>query len=143
MHRRLIAAGLVALLCMVSGCARIEVREKAVRLSNITNAYRKAVRWGEFEVAGQFIRHRDETSFTYDEDFLAGIRVTSMEFTRRDMIDSNAEEAVVSAEITFYHVDTGSVKTMLDEQVWWFDASGGMWYLDGGFPDFAGALGRR
>lgn len=143
MHRRLIAVGMVALLWMVYGCARIEVQEKAVRLSNITNAYRKAIRWGEFGRASQFIRHRDETSFSYDENFLAGIRVTSMEFTRRDIANAAAEEAVVSAEITFYHVDTGSVKTLLDEQVWWFDASGGLWYLDGGFPDFAGALGRR
>ena len=75
----------VVLLSISSGCARLEAEEKSIQLQDLTRAYRKAIRWSEFEVAKNYIRHRDGSVFRYDKAFFESIKVTSMEISKRDV----------------------------------------------------------
>ena len=124
------------LLGFSSGCARLEAQEKSIQLQDLSAAYRKAIRWSEFEVAKHYIRHRDGSGFDYDKAFLEGIKVTSMEIVKHDVSIENLE-AKVTAELSYYHLNQGSIKTIVDKQLWWYDPDTERWYLDGEFPAFA------
>ena len=122
-----------------SGCARIEAQQRSIQLQDLTSAYRKAIRWSEFEVAKDYIRHRDGSGFEYDKVFLEGIKVTSMEITKRD-VSMEKLEARVTTELNYYHQDDGSVKSIIDTQLWWYDEETELWYLEGVFPAFADGM---
>ena len=132
---------LAACLTLVTsvGCANIEAKGKTAQLQDRTRAYRKAVRWSEFEIASTYVRRRDQSEYHYDSDFLDGIRVTSIEITERD-VRLEDDEAIVKLEISYYHEDGGVVKEIVDAQTWWYDVDAEQWYLDGTFPDFSGGL---
>jgi len=129
----------VVLLSISSGCARLEAEEKSIQLQDLTRAYRKAIRWSEFEVAKDYIRHRDGSVFHYDKAFFESIKVTSMEISKRDVSMENLL-ATVTAEISYYSIDQGSVRTIEDVQLWWYDEETERWYIDGEFPAFAQGL---
>ncbi len=122
-----------------SGCARFEAEERSVQIQDLSSAYRKAIRWSEFEVAKDYIRHRDGSEFDYDKVFHERIKVTSMEIIKRNVSIENLE-AQITAELSYYHLDHGSVKSIVDMQLWWYDAETERWYLDGDFPAFADGL---
>ena len=130
---------MLMLLGFSSGCARLEAEEKSLQLQDLTRAYRKAIRWSEFEVANDYIRHRDNSGFEYDKTFHDGIRVISIEISKRDVSMENLE-ATVTMEISYYHIDQGSVRSIEDIQFWWYDAATERWYLEGLFPAFASGL---
>lgn len=130
----------VMLLGVSSGCARLEAEERSIQLQDLWSAYRKAIRWAEFEIAKDYVRHRDGSGYDYDKTYHEGIKVTSMEITKRN-VSMEKLEAVITAEISYYHLDHGSVKSIVDTQVWWYDEETERWYLDGVFPAFAHGLG--
>ena len=140
MHKYLILLMIgTVLIGMSSGCARLEAEEKSLQLQDLTRSYRKAIRWSEFEVAKDYIRHRDGSEFHYDKVLFGGIKVTSMEITKRNVSMENLL-ATVSAEISYYHIDQGSVRTIEDVQLWWYEEESERWYIDGEFPAFAQGL---
>lgn len=140
MHKVLILLLMgTVLLGVSSGCARLEAEEKSIQLQDLTRAYRKAIRWSEFEVAKEYIRHRDGSEFHYDKAFFEGIKVTSMEIIKRDVSMKNLV-ATVTVEISYYHIDQGSVRTIEDVQLWWYQEESERWYIDGDFPAFLQGL---
>ena len=122
-----------------NGCARLQAEERSIQLQDSSATYRKAIRWSEFEVAKSFVRRRDGSPFDYDQTFHEGIKVTSMEITRRKISIENLE-ATVTAELSYYHLDHPSVRDLVDTQVWWYDIESERWYLDSAFPPFADTL---
>ena len=140
MHKSLILLVIgMMLLSVSSGCARLKAEEKALQLQDLTSAYRKAIRWSEFEIAKGYIRHRDGSGFDYDKEFHEGVQVTSMETIKRDVSIEDLE-AIVTVKVSYYHLDHGSVKTINDIQLWWYDEETKRWYVDGNFPAFAEGL---
>jgi hypothetical protein len=139
-HRFALAFVVMSLLLLaLQGCGQMQARERADTLANTTNGYRKAIRWGEFELAAQMIRRRDGTTPAYDAELLKNIRVTSYEYVHRNM-SGEGNEAELSAALSYYDVENGRVVQIKDTQVWWFDEATGQWYLDGELPDFAAGL---
>jgi len=136
---RWLAVGVVGAALALAGCAQVDVREKAYRLETTIQAYRKALRWGEYQAAHGFVRRRDGAEPALDAELLESIRVTDYEVVRREVIDE-ASEAVVVTHINFYHADSGRVRNLADQQLWYYDEKDDRWFLDGGLPDFAGAL---
>lgn len=140
MHKFFILALVTGtLLGFSSGCARLQAEERSIQLQDSSSAYRKSIRWAEFEIAKSYIRHRDGSGFEYDKTFHEGIKVTSMEIIARNVSMQNLE-AEITAELSYYHLDHGSVKSIVDTQLWWFDEETERWYLDGVFPAFADGL---
>jgi hypothetical protein len=131
--------GLIVLFSVFAGCTQIKQTKNTIQMQDQTNAYRKAIRWSEYEVAAAFIRRRDETAYDFDLEFYKSVRVVEMEIQSREVFETEGT-AIVTSKIQFYHVDYNSVKTLLDRQTWWFDAELERWFLDGSFPDYAGTL---
>lgn len=140
MYKFLIGLGsCILLLGGPGGCETMKVQDRSIVLGNETRAYRKAIRWGEYDLARELIRRRDGTVPEYDARFLQHVRVTSFEITKREL-RNDSMEAVVASLISYYHIDSGSLRTITDTQTWWYDPVTLHWYIDGTLPDFAGGL---
>ena len=123
------------LIFAVPGCVNIKSQDQTFQLQDRVRAYRKAIRWSEFEIANTYITRSNQTQHQYDNDFHAGIKVTTMEIIEYDLRLAE-QEAYVTCEISFYHETDGVVATILDKQRWWYDPIIQMWHLDGSFPAF-------
>ena len=62
-----------------------------------------------------------------------------MEIIKRDVSMKNLV-ATVTVEISYYHIDQGSVRTIEDVQLWWYQEESERWYIDGDFPAFLQGL---
>ena len=98
-------------------------------------AYGKLIRWKAYEDASKYIRLRDGGTATIDLELLNEIRVTKYELSSM-ILNDNSDEAVVIAEISYYHERVNSVHDIRDRQIWWKDKDTGTWYLDGQLPPF-------
>ena len=142
MLARLITALLSAtsLAVSVAGCASMQAHDRLARLDSTVKSYTKALRWGHFDTASGFLQPRPASPSPPDAQRLEEIRVTSYEILNQVIRDDN-EEAVIVVQFSFYHASSGSVHTIEDEQLWWYDAERNTWRLDGQLPDFT--FGRR
>lgn len=132
----LAAALLVALAVGLAGCA--QTNEKTTKLDQTVRAYVQSIRWGDFATAAAMIRTREgKLPPTVDPRKLEDeIRVTHYEYGVGAR-DPTSELAIMSAKFRYYHVDTGKVREVVQQAVWWFDLEDRVWYLDDGLPDFS------
>ena len=143
MLARLITAPLFAASLAVSlaGCAGMQAHDRLARLDSTVKSYAKALRWGHFDTASGFLQPRDASPSPADARRLDDIRVTSYEILNQVTRD-DSEEAVIVVQFSFYHANSGSVYTIEDEQLWWYDTERSTWRLDGQLPDFTFAPSR-
>lgn len=150
MKRLTLILALIALsLTFGGGCSRmkdaIQDDKRSMRYDDTIKAYMAAVRWGYYDVAEGFIRHRDENVANLkpaslpDYDFLDRVRV-SQYLLRSQRPTGDPDEMEVVVSWSFYHTDYGTVNTIIDQQLWWYQEDENSWYLDGALPDFKGAL---
>ena len=97
--------------------------------------YGKLIRWRAFDDASQYNQPREGELPKPDMKFLDEIKVTKYEI-KSLIISEEGDEAVVIAEITYYHERVNDVKTIEDQQVWWKNEETGQWLVDGGLPKF-------
>jgi hypothetical protein len=119
----------------LSGCASMESKKREEALEMSVKAYGSALRWGQFEAAAKYRVPRRPVAERLDPASLEGIRVTAYEIGDQ-VVSKDQTEVLVSAWISYYHESIGKVRTLQDEQVWWFDARQGRWFLDDDLPDF-------
>ena len=100
-----------------------------------SKAYGKLIRWKAYDDASSYIKLRDGGNVVVDSDLLNEIRVTKYEVTSIIMNDER-DEAVIVAEIAYYHERVNSVREIKNQQIWWKEESTGAWYLDGQLPPF-------
>ncbi len=98
-------------------------------------AYGKLIRWKAYEDAAKYIKLREGGDINLDMQLLNEIRVTKYEVSSMVLNETN-DEAVVLAEISYYHERVNSVHNIRDQQNWWRDETTGAWYLDGPLPAF-------
>ena len=98
-------------------------------------AYGKLIRWKAYEDAAKYIKLRDEGEVIINSELLNEIRVTKYELSSM-VLNENNDEAVVIAEISYYHERVNSVHNIRDEQIWWKDEESGGWFIDGQLPPF-------
>jgi hypothetical protein len=118
----------------------MQAAQRQENLDTSLNTYLKLIRWGHFDAAAQYIRHRQkQDSALRSRDNLEGVRVTFYEIVSQGLSDDQREALVVVA-LGFYDVDSGIVHRFYDRQVWWFDETAKRWFLDDDLPNFAAAL---
>ena len=126
---------MLAALCIVgcSGVTPIAKKSRAISFESTTKTYGKLMRWGYFDEAAGYVRSKDGTAIEIDLDRIARYRVTSYKNTVVLLADEGSEGRVVAA-IEFYEIDSGVLKTIRDEQMWWYDAESERWFLGSGLP---------
>lgn len=115
---------------------REQRRQKA--LLEATETYRKLLRWGYFEEATQYLKGKGEELPRPDLARLAHYKISGYHPSEQLQNDTGDEVRVV-ALIDYYDIDSGSAKSLRDEQYWWYDAEAKHWFLGSPMP----ALGER
>lgn len=103
-------------------------------------AYQSLIRWGDFQQAAGMV----------DPDFLAKHPMSRLDWERfqqvqvsgyraSDPVPVNETEVQVVAEIEFVNIHTQSPRSIVDRQLWRFDATSKRWLLTTGLPDLGGS----
>ncbi len=91
------------------------------------------IRWGHFDEAVKYVRARDGSEIPQDIGHIARYRITSYE-PGNILITDDGKEARVISLIEYYEIDSGVLKSLQDEQLWWFDEEEKRWYLRSSLP---------
>ena len=130
----LILLSLIISVAITTGC-NSNPRKEAEELSYKAKAYGKLIRWKAYEEASGYIKLRNDEELVVNSELLNEIRVTKYEVTSIIM-NEQRDEAVILAEIAYYHERVNSVHEIKDKQTWWKEKNSGVWYLDGQLPPF-------
>lgn len=121
----LILLSLVISVMLLTGC-NTNPRKEAEDLSYKAKAYGKLIRWKAYDDASGYIKLRDdEEEVIVDTDLLNEIRVTKYEVSSI-ILNEQRDEAVIIAEIAYYHERVNSVHEIRDKQIWWKEKSSGV-----------------
>jgi len=108
-----------------------ERRQKALAVA--TETYRKLLRWGYYEEAAQYLKGNGEDVPQPDLARMAHYKISSYHASEELQNDSGDEVRLI-ALIEYYDIDSGSAKTLRDEQYWWYDEAQTRWYLGSPMP---------
>ena len=141
--RGFLLLGLVVTLAACGSNMRVpglgaSARESALQAS--VDTYRKLMRWGNYEEAGQYVRAKDGKTTLPDYRMLHNYKIVGYHVGEMIMSEKGEEARVVSY-VDYYDVDSGSTSTLRDDQYWWYDAERKHWYLGSPLPKF-GPAGR-
>jgi len=127
---------LMALTLTFSGCASMDKSKQHDLIEVSLNDFRKALRWGYFENATQFIQAKDYKETLRDPAYMKNVRITAYEYNNK-RFSEEGNQLDVTALISYYNVNQGTVSDIAVDQTWWFDAEKNRWFLDGDLPDLS------
>jgi hypothetical protein len=110
-------------------------RKQLDAFSKRTRDYGKLLRWGQYSDAARMRRSPAGTLDAVDVEPLKEIRVTSYRITSSEL-SSGPGKGIVYASLDFYHERENRIRTIQDQQSWWYDQERERWYLDGDLPAF-------
>ena len=133
-HRILSSIFLFALAAMLAGCQPIrDVRQKKL-YSELSQTFRKAVLWSDFEYASEFLaegyKKNEKIDPIYNE-----IKVTAFE-EKRMVVDPEINTIEQIVDIHYYWVDRMVEKTITEHLIWEWDPEAKKWFLISGLPKF-------
>lgn len=125
------------MMTMLAACGTLPLgkADRATVFDAAVNNYRKLVRWGYYDEAAKYLRTADGKPFAADLKNAARFRVTNYAVSTQLLSDDGKEGRVV-AGIEYYELDSGVIRSLHDEQKWWYDAAGKRWYLQTPLPQF-------
>lgn len=93
------------------------------------------MRWGDYQVVDSLTKMQGTDRQSPNLKKLEKIKVTSYQ-----VIESNMSEDKLRAhqtvEIKYFNTDHLIVKTLIDKQLWEYDAKQKTWFLQSALPDF-------
>ena len=126
-------AALVVPLADLPGCTGVQENKQASALLSTADAYRKALRWGYWDAAVEFLHPAVRKDL--DLSPLGNIRVTGIEVVRAATITPQNTAARL-VRIDYVLEDEQRVKHLIDRQDWRWDDSRNGWLLYSGLPAF-------
>lgn len=118
----------------LSACSTIDSKRKTATFETAVFRYSKAIRWSEFGLADGMRRLPAGDYVTQRPEYLEHIKVTSYETLGTSNISD--AEIEVTVRIVYYHDDGLKLNTLIDNQLWKFDADGAYWYITTPLPVF-------
>jgi hypothetical protein len=118
-----------------SGCAKIEMESRSMKLDQAVQLYADSVRWGSFDVAAGFLRRRDGGAISATVEVPANVRVTGYASSILS-VNETRDEATAATRFDYYFSGTNRLRTVSQTDLWWFDPDTEQWYMDGALPDF-------
>lgn len=127
---------LLMIACILAGCGRFpspseERRHKALTVA--TETYRKLLRWGYYEEAAQYLKGKGEEIPRPDLTRLARYKISSYNASE-ELRNDTGDEVRIIVFLEYYEIDSGTAKTLRDEQYWWFDGEEERWFLGSPMP---------
>ena len=121
-------------LCLAS-CNGVNVKQQVQSLDTAITEYNTGLRWGIYNNLDAFNRSEDGGSNLVDRDAMKNIRITGNEILEKHL-NSDATEALVKGEISYYNNEYGTLKKVPYEQKWWYDTESKHWFVEGSLPEF-------
>ncbi len=132
--RRIVGSILLSTALLLSGCA---TDKRSDALSHTLLEYANALRWDGFETAQQFVDPKVREAHPLTDLQLA--RYKQVQVSGYDdgngAIPGGENEVRQIVQITLTNVHTQSARTIVDHQVWHYDAEKNHWWLESGLPD--------
>ena len=127
--------------CRASASSRYDVssisRALLLWLVNETlRTYAATIRWGDFNQAASFIEPKllaEHPPSQLDMDRLHQVRVSG--YDEQPAIPAGEDEVRQTVRIELVNVNTQSVRSIVDRQVWKYDEAAKRWWLISGLPD--------
>ena len=136
----LVSIVMVTCLVLVSGCAVVKARGQADKLDRTVKEYASSLRWSFYREAISFHVSRDGKFAEVDIDQLESIEVTDFNIISKTIIPSSEEggvnEAIIEAEVSYYHKSQGTLREMSLSQIWWYNEEFKAWMIESDFPEF-------
>ena len=118
----------------LAGCGALDQRSRLEQFEVVTEAYRKAVSWSDFERAAEIGGVTGVDGKVLDR--LRGVKVASYE-QKQVELSPDGMQARCNVNIEYTAGSSIRVRSLVDRQVWRFDAAAGRWLLVSGLPDFS------
>ena len=125
----------VLLFCMLAACNKIKTQQKMTNLKESLTSYEVALRWAEHDAAYSYHVAPDGSRPPADLEKLNEISVTGIEITDKT-VNELQTEAYTSIKIKYYNKSQGTIKTIKQEQVWWYNEINKQWFIKTEFPQF-------
>ena len=136
----LVSIVMVTCLVLVSGCAAVKAKSQADKLDRTVKEYASSLRWSLYREAISFHVSRDGKFAEVDIDQLESIAVTDFDIISKTIIPSSEEggvnEAIIEAEVSYYHKSQGILREMSLSQIWWYNEEFKAWMIESDFPEF-------
>jgi hypothetical protein len=137
MHR-LSSVLLIAALVLLGGCATEKMRSKTTLLDETLRSYAATIRWGEVSQALNFVEPKalaEHPPTQLELDRFRQVRVTG--YNEQPVVPVSEDEMHQTVQIELVNVNTQSVRSVIDRQVWKYDEAGKRWWLTTGLPDIS------
>jgi len=135
MKRRILALTCsLAISVSLAGCGSVEKKKQSIVLENTLRAYENTIRWGPLDNMYRFLSPSGDTDRQPVHD-IDDIRVVSYDVVS-PAVRTDEETAVQTVKIDYLHVDEQRLKSLVDLQVWKYEADSKLWYLDSEIPEF-------
>jgi hypothetical protein len=114
------------------GCGTVKRDKQNNALEAATSGYRKALRWGYYEVAYGYLHPSSRTPVP---PHMKNISVTGYEVVQPP-VRTGEDTATQVAHIEYIQDDVQRMRSISDRQQWRWDPDAGTWWLHSGIPDF-------
>ena len=132
--RRILGIFVVLVAVLLAGCP---MQTRSDSLTSTLKAYASTVRWGDFASASQFVA--PETRKKHPLSDLDKARFQQVRVTEYDDDDPpvpvDDTEVRQTVRISLVNVNTQAERSVVDKQVWHYDAATKRWWLTSGLPD--------
>lgn len=124
----------VGLFLLLAGCA---TQRRSTELTRTLSAYHAALRWGSFAQADAFVDpvwRKAHPMSRLQRDRYAQVRVSDYNDDAGPVAVSKTEVRQ-TVQIRIVNRNTESERSIIDHQVWTYDADKDRWWLESGLPD--------
>lgn len=138
MHRCVRVVALALFLLLLGACATEKMRSKETVLDETLRTYAATIRWGDIEQAQAFVDPdvlRAHPPSALDLARYRQVKVSSYDEQPATPVGENEVRQVV--QIGLVNVNTQSARSVVDRQVWRYDAKLKRWWLVSGLPDIS------
>jgi hypothetical protein len=122
------------LLLLLAGCTGVSFMNRLDLFQDGERVYRLALRDSDFKTAAKFEDPATRPA-TRDYEKYNMFKVARYK-TTKTVLSDDKQEIRQEVEIQYYHQKRPVLKTLLDAQVWRFDADKKVWLLQTGLPQF-------
>lgn len=136
MKVRWMLAAVLAPMLLLAGCANDPTRGKERALRDTLRSYASTLRWGDIAQAQIFLDPAYLEQHPLSETDLARYRqVQVSQYSEHPAVPIGDTEVHQTVEIGLINVHTQNMRTIVDRQVWRYDARQKRWWLMSGLPD--------
>lgn len=132
--RRIAGPILLSSMLLLAGCA---TDKRSDTLNRTMIEYANAVRWNGFEAAEQFVDPKVRAAHpltALDHERFKQIQVSGYD-DGDGPVAAGPNEVRQVVQISLTNVHTQNVRTVVDHQLWRYDAEKNRWWLESGLPD--------